>query len=91
MGPLFRAMSLMPARMTTTWGFRSITSLRKRASIWTVVCPLIPRSRNPFRSKKSGSTRIQLSVMELPMKTTSGSTVRFLFTWAKARSPAQSR
>src|SRR6266849_6766540 len=33
MGPVLPAMSFVPARMTTTWGCRSITSCRKRASI----------------------------------------------------------
>src|SRR5208283_3841567 len=42
-GPVLPAMSLVPARMTTTLGSRAITSARKRSSIWGVVCPLMPR------------------------------------------------
>ena len=41
-GPVFPAISLVPAKITTTLGFRSITSCLKRNNIWGVVCPLIP-------------------------------------------------
>ncbi len=42
-GPVFPAMSFVPARMTTTSGARSITSGRKRRSICDVVWPPMPR------------------------------------------------
>ena len=43
MGPVFSAISLVPARITTTSGRSAITSWRKRSTICGVVCPLIPR------------------------------------------------
>ena len=42
-GPVLPAMSLVPARMTTALGFRSITSGRNRINICGVVWPLMPR------------------------------------------------
>ena len=44
MGPVLPAMSLVPARITTTFGLSAITSGRKRISICGVVWPLMPRS-----------------------------------------------
>ena len=64
-------MSLVPAMICTTAGFRSITSWRKRSSICEVVCPLIPR---PIRlaTKNCGILPTQPSVIESPMKTIRG-------------------
>ena len=42
-GPVLPAMSFVPARMTTAFGFRLRTSGRKRMSICGVVWPLMPR------------------------------------------------
>ena len=42
-GPVLPAMSLVPARITTTAGLSATTSCRKRISICGVVCPLMPR------------------------------------------------
>ena len=44
-GPVLPAMSLVPARITTTLGWSAITSCRKRTSICGVVWPLMPRLR----------------------------------------------
>ena len=44
MGPVLPAMSLVPARITTTFGWSAMTSGRKRMSICGVVWPLMPRS-----------------------------------------------
>ena len=41
-GPVFSAISLIPARITTTSGFKSITSDLNLTSICGVVCPLMP-------------------------------------------------
>ena len=43
-GPVLPAMSFVPARITTAFGFRSMTSRRNRTSICGVVWPLMPRS-----------------------------------------------
>ena len=42
---ILKAMSLIPARITTHCGFSSMTSFRKRHSICEVTCPLMPRPR----------------------------------------------
>ncbi len=42
-GPVLPAMSLVPARMTTAFGCRSMTSGRNRINICGVVWPLMPR------------------------------------------------
>ena len=42
-GPVFPAMSLVPARITTAAGCSAITSARKRSSICGVVWALMPR------------------------------------------------
>ena len=47
-----------------------VTSSRKRRRNWYEVCPLMPRLTFPFFVKISGWIFIQLSVMELPMKST---------------------
>ncbi len=70
-GPVLPAMSLVPARMWTTRGRSAITSGRNRSSIWGLVWPLIPRSRN-LPEKKPGSATPQASVIESPMKTAAG-------------------
>ncbi|MNT65439.1 hypothetical protein D3C72_2034220 [compost metagenome] len=44
-GPVLPAMSLVPARITTTSGRSASTSCEKRTSICAVVCPLMPRLR----------------------------------------------
>ena len=71
-GPVLPAMSLVPARMTTAFGFRSITSGRNRISICGVVWPLIPRpTYDLFFVKKSPKRGCgQASVIESPMNTT---------------------
>jgi hypothetical protein len=64
-------MSLVPPRITTTFGFRSITSWRKRSTICGVVCPLMPRLKYGLPGKyPSGPSIFQPSVIESPMKTT---------------------
>ncbi len=42
-GPALPAMSFVPARITTAFGWSSITSARKRRSICAVVWPPMPR------------------------------------------------
>ena len=63
-------MSLIPARMTTTFGWRAITSCRKRTSICGVVCPLIPRPTYGLPGNIVGNDLAHASVIELPMNTT---------------------
>src|SRR5262245_17180175 len=69
-GPVLPAMSLVPARMTTTLGLRANTSGLNRISIWGVVWPLIPRFMYGLPGKNwDGSWRPQPSVIESPMNT----------------------
>ena len=65
-----RAMSLVPARISTARGCRSITSALKRPSIWLVTWPVMPRLRKSRPVKYS--FKCQKSVMESPRKTTRG-------------------
>ena len=67
-GPVLPAMSLVPARITTTFGFSSITSCRNRTSICGVVCPLIPRFT--YGLLGNDTSRCQPSVIESPINTT---------------------
>ena len=53
-GPLLRAMSFVPARITTARGRSATTSHWNRANICAVTCPLIPRAAKPFASKNEG-------------------------------------
>jgi len=73
-GPVLPAMSLVPARITTTRGARAITSGLNRSSICGVVWPLMPRSRYGLPGKKPPKRGCcQESVIESPMKTTRAS------------------
>ena len=72
MSPLFCAISLVPARITTYSGARFRTSFRNLTSMWDVVCPLMPLPTKLLNVKKSASILAQLSVMESPMNTALG-------------------
>jgi hypothetical protein len=71
LGPVLPAMSLVPARMTTTSGSSARTSARNRTSICGVVCPPMPRLMYGLPGKKPPyPSLLQLSVIESPMNTT---------------------
>ena len=84
MYPLFCAISLVPHRMTTTFGLRSMTSSWKRTNIWDETCPLIPLPTKLLSRKKLGTESTQLSVIELPINTTVGRVFKALF-WLSYR------
>ena len=65
-GPVFPAMSLVPARITTTAGLSATTSCRKRISICGVVCPLMPRPTYGLPGNITGKCAAHASVIELP-------------------------
>ena len=69
-GPVFPAMSFVPAMMCTTLGFSATTSVIMRSTICELVWPPMPRSMRP-RVKKLGRLSNQPSVIESPRKTTS--------------------
>ena len=72
MYPLFCAISLVPQQITTTFGWRLITSSWKRTSICDDTCPLMPRPTKLLSAKNAGTVSAQQSVMEFPMNTTAG-------------------
>ena len=53
-GPVLPAISFVPAKITTAFGCRSITSALNLTSICAVVWPLIPRLIYDFPEKNSG-------------------------------------
>ena len=58
-GPVLPAMSFVPARITTAFGFRSMTSGRKRMSICGVVWPLMPRPTYGLPGKNGREARLR--------------------------------
>jgi len=74
MGPVFPAMSLVPARMTTAFGLRSITSWRKRISICGEVLPADAAVDVRLAGERTvGPLNLPSLVMESPMNTTRAS------------------
>ena len=69
-GPVFSAISFIPAKITTALGFKFTTSGMNLINICGVVCPPIPRFINGLFIKKSLSKLDHPSVIEFPMKTT---------------------
>src|SRR5208337_2922658 len=61
--PVFSAMSFVPASKTTTFGFSSMTSWRKRTSICGVVCPEMPVDIRLARKKRGAVRRRRRSML----------------------------
>ena len=68
-GPVFAAMSFVPAFITINLGSKWMASCLNLISIWGEVWPLIPLFIKLFLVKKSGSKFDHPSVIESPIST----------------------